>query len=62
MERFAVVCSDSEEDLTSEYGMAESDAVPIGSQYSSKGELYNWDTDADLFTSESSTSECLYAI
>jgi hypothetical protein len=40
-ERLVAAYSDSEDDSISEYSSAVSDLDPVGSQYSSDGELYN---------------------
>ena len=61
-ERLAAACSDSEGDSTSEYSSAVSDVDPVGSQYSSEGELYSYDSDYGSPASAHSFSERFSAI
>jgi hypothetical protein len=61
-ERLAAAYSDSEDGVTSEYSSAVSDLDPVGSQYSSDGELYNYESEYGSSSSEHSASEHFGAI
>ena len=61
-ERLAAAYSDSEENSTSEYSSAVSDLDPVGSQYSSDGELYDYESEYGSSTHEPSASERFGAI
>jgi hypothetical protein len=61
-ERLMAAYSDSEDGSTSEYSSAVSDLDPVGSQYSSDGELYNYESEYGSSSSECSASEHFGAI